>query len=34
MIILKPAVLSVLYACVLYLHLFSVIEHVSRGKAL
>ena len=37
MIILTPAVLSVLYACVLYffnLHLFSAIEHVSHGKAL
>ena len=29
-----PAVLSVLYACVLYLHLFSAIEHVSHGKVL
>ena len=28
-----PAVLSVLYACVLYLHLFSAIGHVSHGKA-
>ena len=37
MIILTPAVLSVLRACVLYvciLHLFSAIEHVSHGKAL
>ena len=35
MIILTPAVLSVLYACfvLLYLHLFSAIEHVSHGKA-
>ena len=28
------AVLGVLYACVLYLHLFNAIEHVSHGKAL
>ena len=34
MIIWTPTVLSVLYACVLYLHLFSAIEHVSHGKAL
>ena len=34
MIILTPAVLSVLYACVLYLHLFSAVEHVSHGKVL
>ena len=34
LIILTPAVLSVLYACILYLHLFSAIEHVSHGKAL
>ena len=36
MIMWTPAVLSVLYACVLYfcLHLFSAIEHVSHGKAL
>ena len=33
MIIWTP-VLSVLYACVLYLHLFSAAEHVSHGKAL
>ena len=26
-----PAVFVVLYACVLYLHLFSTIEHVSHG---
>ena len=40
MIVLTPAVSSVLYVCVfwvvffLYLHLFSAIEHVSHGKAL
>ena len=36
MIIWTPTVLSVLYACFvfLYLHLFSAIEHVSHGKAL
>ena len=34
MIIWTPAVLSVLYACVLYLHLFSTTEHVSHAKAL
>ena len=34
MIIWTPTVLSVLYACVLYLHLFSATEHVSHGKAL
>ena len=34
MIIWTPAVLSVLYACVLYLHLFSSIEHVSHGNTL
>ena len=34
MIIWTPTVLSVLYACVLYLHMFSAIEHVSHGKAL
>ena len=36
MIIWTPAVLSVLYACVvfLYLHLFSAVERVSDGKAL
>ena len=34
MIVWTPAVLSVLYACVLYLHLFSAVEHVSCGKAL
>ena len=37
MIIWTPAVLSVLYAYVLYflyLHLFSATEHVSHGKAL
>ena len=28
------AVLGVLHACVLYLHLFSAIEHVSHGKVL
>ena len=35
-IIWTPDVLSVLYACFvfLYLHLFSTIEHVSHGKAL
>ena len=33
MIMWTPAVLSVLYACVLYLHVFSAIEHVSHGKA-
>ena len=34
MIVRTPAFLSVLYACVLYLHLFSTIEHVSHGKAI
>ena len=34
MIVWTPAVLGVLYACVLHLHLFSAIEHVSHGKAL
>ena len=34
MIVWTPAVLSVLSACVLYLALFSAIEHVSHGKAL
>ena len=34
MIIWTPTVLNVLYACVLYLHLFSAAEHVSHGKAL
>ena len=37
MIAWTPAVLKVLYACVLYfciLHLFSATEHVSHGKAL
>ena len=34
MIIRTPAVLGVLYVCVLYLHLFRAIEHVSHGKAL
>ena len=34
MIIWTPTVLSVLYAWVLYLHLFSATEHVSHGKAL
>ena len=34
MVVRTPAVLGVLYACVLYLHLFSAIEHVSHGKAL
>ena len=34
MIVWTPAVLSVLQVCVLYLHLFSAIEHVSHGKAL
>ena len=34
MIVRTPAVLSVLYACVSYLYLFSAIEHVSHGKAL
>ena len=35
MVIWTPAVLSVLYACFvfLYLHLFSTIEHVSHGQA-
>ena len=33
-IIWTPAVLSVLHARILYLHLFSAIEHVSHGKAL
>ena len=32
--ILTPAVLSVLHFVVLYLHLFSAMEHVSHGKAL
>ena len=31
MIVWTPAVSDVLYACVLHLHLFSAIEHVSRG---
>ena len=34
MIAWTPAALGVLYACVLYLHLFGAIEHVSHGKAL
>ena len=34
MIVWTPAVLSVIYVCVLYLHLFSAIEHVSHRKAL
>ena len=34
MIAWTDAVLGVFYACVLYLHLFSAIEHVSHGKAL
>ena len=34
MIVWTPAVLGVLYACVLCLHLFSAIEHISHGKAL
>ena len=34
MIVWTSAVLGVLYACVLYLHLFSAIEHISHGKAL
>ena len=34
MIIWTPAVLSFLYACALYLHLFNATEHVSHGKAL
>ena len=34
MIIWTSAVLSVLYACVLYLHLLSATEHVSHGQAL
>ena len=37
MTIWTPALLSVLYACVLYflyLHLFSVMENVSHGKVL
>ena len=34
MIIWTSAVLNVLYACVLYLLLFSSIEHVSHGKSL
>ena len=34
MIVWTPALLSVLYACVLYLHLFGAIEHVSHGKVL
>ena len=32
MIIWTPTVLSVLYACVLYLDLFSAIEHVSHER--
>ena len=34
MIIWTPIALSVLYTCILYLHLFSATEHVSHGKAL
>ena len=36
MIVWTPAVLGVLYVCVLflYLHLFSAVDHVSHGKAL
>ena len=34
MIVWAPAVLVVLCVCVLYLHLFKAIEHVSHGKAL
>ena len=34
MIVWTPAVLGVSYACVLYLHLLSAVEHVSHGKAL
>ena len=34
MTVCTPAVLSVLYVCVLYLPLFSAIEHVSHGKVL
>ena len=34
MIVWTPAVLGVLYACVLYLHLFSAAEPASHGKAL
>ena len=37
MIVWTPAVLSVVYACVLYflyLPLFSAVKHVSHGKAL
>ena len=34
MIIWTSTVLSVFYVCVLYLHLFSAVEHVSHGKAL
>ena len=33
MIVWTHAVFSVLYTCVLYLHLFSADEHVSHGKA-
>ena len=33
MIVWTHAVLGVLCACVLYLHLFGAIEHVSHGKA-
>ena len=32
-LIIWTPVLSVLYACVLYLRLFSTMEHVSHGKA-
>ena len=34
MIIWTPTVLSVFYACVLYLHLFSAVEHALQEKAL
>ena len=36
MIVWTPAVFCVFYACfvLLYLHLFSAVEHVSLGKAL
>ena len=34
MIIWTPGALSVIYACILYLHLFSATEHVSHVKAL
>ena len=34
MIVWTHAVLGVFYACVLYLYLFSAIEHVSHGNAL